>query len=135
VSDPQAVVVGFFEAQEWLYEEVEPTLWRLTVAGDSAHWVALVQLNLEAYFCSVYSIFPDTAEDEANRSVVAAFLSGLNYDLAVGNWEIDLNDGEIRFRTSLDYEGGDLTPALFARLLLMNIQAAETHFAEIRSRL
>jgi hypothetical protein len=135
VTPPDEVIRAFFHQQEWLYEELNPTLWRLTIAGDDDTWVVLVQLNVEDELCSVYSVFPDEVEDEAKRPAVAAYLSEVNYDLALGNWEMDLSDGEIRFRTSLDYEGGDLTPALFARLILMNIHAAEVQFEEIRRHL
>jgi len=135
VTPPDEVIRAFFHEQEWVYEELNPTLWRLTIAGDDETWVVLVQLNVEDQLCSVYSVFPDEVEDDAKRPAIAAYLSGVNYDLAIGNWEMDLSDGEIRFRTSLDYEGDDLTPALFARLMLMNIHAAEVHFDEIRAQL
>jgi hypothetical protein len=44
----------------------------------------------------------------SRRAVVAAFLHRANYGLLLGNFELDMDDGEVRFKASVDLEG--LTP-------------------------
>lgn len=134
-TPPNDVIRNFFHEHEWVYEELNPTLWRLTIEGDADTWIVLVQLNTEDQLCSVYSIFPEEVEAEEKRPAVAAYLMGVNCDLALGSWEMDLGDGEIRFRTSLDYEGDELTTALFTQLMMMNIHAAEAEFEAIRAQI
>ncbi len=50
------------------------------------------------------------------RVAVGALLAGLNYGLPIGSFEIDFNDGEVRFRAGVDVEGGELTPSMVRSL-------------------
>ena len=53
------------------------------------------------------------------------FLTRVNYGLAVGNFEIDLDDGEVRFKTSLDAEGSEIGLPLIERLVYANVAAMD----------
>ncbi|MBP8974021.1 MAG: YbjN domain-containing protein, partial [Anaerolineae bacterium] len=46
------------------------------------------------------------------RPAVAEFLTRANFGLRIGNFELDYHDGEVRYKTSLDFEDEKLTPAL-----------------------
>jgi len=39
---------------------------------------------------------------------VLSVLASINWNLNVGSWEIDLRDGEVRFKINILYEGVDL---------------------------
>ena len=55
-------------------------------------------------------------------------LARINYGLNIGNFELDMNDGEIRYKTSIDVEGGDLTPRMVETLIAVNISTTDRYF-------
>lgn len=114
------IVQQFFIEQRWPYEDMGEQLYRVQVEGGEAEWVCLVKLDEDRHFCLVYSILSETVPSK-KRGEMALFLAETNYDLGVGSFEMDPQDGEVRFRTSLDVEGDRLSRALFERLVTMNI--------------
>jgi hypothetical protein len=58
------------------------------------------------------------------RQAVAEFLSRINYGVPIGNFEMDFDDGDVRYRTSVDLDGGTLTP----RMVMLLIANAGTAF-------
>lgn len=58
----------------------------------------------------VYAISPIGADekDEKMMAVMAEFICRANYGLKNGNFELDMRDGEIRYKSFVDCEG--LTP-------------------------
>ena len=48
--------------------------------------------------------------DESCRNAVMEYITRANYGLRIGNFELDLNDGEIRYKTYLQMQG-DIPPA------------------------
>ena len=53
-------------------------------------------------------------------TLMLAVISYLNYDLVLGNVEMDISDGELRFKTSLDLEVTGLNEFVLAYLLQSN---------------
>jgi len=51
------------------------------------------------------------------RAGAAYALATINYGLAVGKFELDVKDGEIRFGTGLDVTGTSLDPQVFSNLV------------------
>ena len=43
------------------------------------------------------------------RPAVAEYITRANYGLRVGNFELDYSDGEVRFKSSVNFEGEELT--------------------------
>ncbi len=41
--------------------------------------------------------------------------------MIMGNFEMDIDDGEIRYKTSIDVEGSDLTPPLIRQVVYANL--------------
>ena len=91
-------------------------------------WPVLIRLDDDR--CAVYSVHPRRVPP-ARRGAAAAWCVQQNYDLTVGGFELDLEDGEVRFRTSLDTGGEPLTDALFDRLLVANLVVMDARFDEI----
>ncbi len=55
------------------------------------------------------------------RAAAMEFLTRANFGLRMGHFEFDLEDGEVRYKTSIDVEGDRLTPALVRRLVRPNL--------------
>jgi hypothetical protein len=70
---------------------------------------AIVRVDLEEFL--FYAVAPVKVPEE-DRSAVAEFLTRANYGLRIGNFELDYSDGEVRYKSSLDFEGQTLTSDL-----------------------
>jgi hypothetical protein len=68
----------------------------------------------------VHSVL-DFAVPAARREEVATFLTNVNYGLSIGNFEIDLTDGELRYKTSIDLGGAPLMTQLLDPLFGLNM--------------
>ena len=59
---------------------------------------------------------------------MATYLTLANYGLLVGNFEMNLDDGELRYKTSLDFEGLDELPLQLVRnLVAANVRTMERY--------
>jgi hypothetical protein len=133
VSDERSlnqIIEHFLEENEWGYERIDESLLRLAVQGEQGDWVTLVQTDEEDQRCIVYSVYPDLVP-EPRREAMAAILTQENYEIPVGNFEMDLTDGEVRFRTSIEVVQGQLTSEWFERLFMVNIAMTDGYFALI----
>jgi hypothetical protein len=75
-----------------------------------------------------YLIFGVSAEPDG-RDEVARFITRANYGLMIGDFEMDYDDGQIQFRSSVDFEGVGLSDKLAANVILP-ASAAVDRFAE-----
>jgi hypothetical protein len=57
----------------------------------------------------------------------ARFIARANWGLMVGNFEMDYADGQIRFKSSLDFTGADLTETLIRNAIRPAMRAVETY--------
>lgn len=73
----------------------------------------------------VYSVRPDHASPDV-RFTMAEFFTRSNWALAVGNFELDLDDGEMRFKVGIDAEGDELRPPMVRQMLRTVVAAMET---------
>jgi len=63
----------------------------------------------------------------------AEFLTRANYGLPLGNWEIDMNDGEMNFKNSIDVSGGELTETMVKTLLVFAMECVNRYLPGIRA--
>jgi len=67
---------------------------------------AQIMVNLEQFL--FYASAPVRVPEE-DRIAVAEFITRANYGIRIGNFEMDYSDGEVRYKTSLDFEGETLS--------------------------
>jgi hypothetical protein len=79
-----------------------------------------------------YSVSPVNVP-EHKRPEIAEFITRANYDMVIGNFEMDYGDGEVRFKTSIDVEGTELTPELLKPLLYANVLMMDQYLPGIMS--
>ena len=70
-------------------------------------------------------VYPAIRIAEGSRSDVAIAVARANYGLKIGNFELDMNDGELRYQAALPFEGelpGDhvLERIVYVGLSMMN---------------
>jgi hypothetical protein len=76
--------------------------------GQHGSWLLVGQAHEERGQAAVYSVLPEKVPAE-RRAAVNELLARINYGLILGNFEIDLSDGEVRFKVSADFGGADPT--------------------------
>ncbi|MCO4744800.1 MAG: YbjN domain-containing protein [Proteobacteria bacterium] len=94
---------------------------------DAGAWGVVVQEREAAQQLIVYSVFPKQVP-EAHRADVMTFITIANYALPIGNFELDLRDGELRFKSSVDLEGTALNPQMAGLLVHTNIRTMQTYY-------
>jgi hypothetical protein len=111
----------FFESDGWTFSQVEdhPIL-HLPFQGDNGRWSCYAEAREEFEQFAFYSVCPVNAPAD-RRPAVTEFLTRANSGLLIGNFEIDLADGEICYKTSLDVGDAELTPALVKNAVYMNV--------------
>ena len=126
-----AVVLSFFRGQRWIFRE-EPEHERIVFEYASAAgvWSTYVAALDEAEQVVVYGVVP-FAIDAARRDAVMELITRANFGLTVGNFEIDLEDGETRFKTSLDVEGSALSEPQLLSLVRANLAVMEHYLPAI----
>ena len=123
--------VQFFKDEEWVFVEIEgkPAL-SLNYAGKSGTWSCFAKAEEEKEMMLFYSYCP-VKVPENKRPLVGDFLTRANYGLLVGNFEMDYNDGEVRFKTSIDVEGDSLSFELMKRLAYNNVGVMDRYLPGI----
>lgn len=137
-ADPQRLLqalVHFFQQDNWTFEHMpdRPVL-RLTFQGKNGKWTCYAQVrtgqDLEQFL--FYSVMPVNIP-EPRRLAVAEFLTRANYGMALGNFELDFSDGEVRFKTSIDASHSDLEPALIKPMIYTNVLMMDKYWPGIMS--
>lgn len=120
-------LADYFRADNWPYIQLEdrPVL-SLNYTGKHASWTCYAQAREEQQQCIVYSVCPVTAPAE-RRAALAEFITRANYGLIIGNFELDFEDGEIRYKTSLDAEGLTLSPIVLKNLINANVSTMDQY--------
>ena len=118
-------VTAYLDSDNWPYEKMEDDfVVRVLFRGDNAQFACFAQAREEQQQFVFYSICP-VAVPEHKRPEIAEFITRANFDMVIGNFELDYEDGEVRFKTSIDVEGADLLstlikPILYANVLMMD---------------
>jgi hypothetical protein len=117
------VAVGrFLEAEGWHPRQLEDApIYQMGFSGESGPITCYAQVRVEEEILLCYAVAPVQVEEEA-RPAVAEFVTRANYGLWVGNFEMDWDDGEVRYKSSLDFEGVALTPALIRNTISPVVQ-------------
>jgi len=113
-------IINFFTEDDWSYTKIhsEPSL-SLAFQGENGKWIGYdAKSRTEQAQFVFYLVCPVNAP-ENKRSPVAEFITRANYGTIIGNFELDYTDGEIRYKTSIDVEGSNLTFPLIKQLVCL----------------
>lgn len=112
-------VVNFFSQDEWSFtSNNEDKAILMSFQGENGTWNCYAQVNEEQLI--FYSIYPRIAEGR-QRSSVAEFITRANSGIVSGNFEMDYEDGTIRYKTGIDIDGEELTLDIIMRLVYTNV--------------
>src|SRR4028118_2382646 len=126
-------IANFFTAENWFFVRIQDEqILQIAVNGQNGKLTCYAQVIEEQSLFIFYSICPIPAP-ESQRQALAEFLTQVNYDLIIGNFQLDLKSGQIRYKTSLDVSDSTLSTTQIKNLIYTNITMMDSHLPEILS--
>ncbi len=111
------VVREALDAEGWSYEVVaERGACVLSVSGRSTLYRCIAAADEALEQVAVLVVAPQRLPAPA-RVAACEYLMRVNFGLRIGSFDLDFSDGEFRFRTALDVEGGLLVPRMVQTML------------------
>ena len=98
-----------FKRENWNYQKRSDRTYYFGFRGESNRFDFWAIIHEKGDILTIYAIVPILVPDE-KKPVIYDFLHRANYDLMLGNFEIDGRDGEIRYKVSQDF--CNTTPSL-----------------------
>ncbi len=122
------LVLQFCQEDQWIYQKMEkkPAI-RAGYRGEHGTWIVYASVDEENRILTFYSLLGLNIPP-GNRAAVGEYLTRVNYILRVGNFEMDLDTGDVRFRTSLEAPESDPSLAMVRRLAYANVQTIDHYF-------
>ena len=123
----------FLTEDEWYPQRLEERyVYRVGFSGSNGQLTCFAQVHVELEQFMFYAVAP-TKVPEAFRPAVAEFIARANYGMRIGNFEIDFSDGEVRYKSSLDFEDAALTPALIKNAIYPAVRTMDEYTPGIMS--
>lgn len=118
----------FLAGDGWHPHRVEgQNAYRMHYSGKNGDYrcFAQIMVNLEQFI--FYAIAPVRVPDE-DQAAVVEFITRANYGLRIGNFELDYADGEVRYKTSMDFESETLTHNLIRNMVYPAVTTLDHYF-------
>lgn len=114
----------YFDNKEWHYTYYRPK----SSDSQQSHHLSLRMRNKQIdcgylfrvqennSLLAVYGILPFLIP-ESHQSAAMLLITQINYDMLIGNLEMDINDGEIRYKNAIDIEAVGIDDHIMEHLL------------------
>lgn len=123
-------VIAFLDHDEWPWEDGgssgDATVLKTAFQGDNGRWVCAIVVREGEGQILFYSLLPEATPEDRLPAMYEA-VARANEDLMLGNFEVASDDGTLRFKTSIDVGGQDLTPDLMRPVVLANVITTDQH--------
>jgi len=122
------VVLRFFREDQWDFQQIDDKpVMRAGFRGERGTWVCFARVDEEHQRFLFHSLMGLNIPSQY-RAAVAEYLTRVNYGLPVGNFEMDLDSGDVRFKTSIEIPEDELTIAMVRTLAYTNIRNMDHYF-------
>lgn len=127
-SQQAYVTLGqFLEDDGWHPQALEENyLYRSMFVGQNGELACFAQIRPDLDQFIFYVVLPVRVPEEL-RAAVGEFLTRANYGLRIGNFEMDYSDGEVRYKSSIDFEGITLETALVRNVIYPAVQTMDRY--------
>ena len=124
-------IINFFNREDWEFQESSDKQGlRLGFKGKNGEWICFAIVREEQQQLLFYSVCMIKAPKNKLANV-AEFITIANFGMAIGNFELDLTDGEIRYKTSIDVNGDRLNFDLISNLVYTNVMMMDKYLPGI----
>ena len=124
---------AFFDAEGWLYQRSDGGNYlRMGFAGRQGRWQCFAQVREAAGQLLFYSVLVDHTPTD-RLYAMAEMIARINYGLPIGNFELDFDDGEVRFKTQLDVDGAQdrLNTEMLRNIVVANVLTVDRYYEVI----
>lgn len=133
MSSSLNTLAAYLEADRWPVTTAEQiNSLRTRYRGANGEWTCYAQVHDADQVVLFYSICP-VLVPHRQRVRIAELLTRANYGLAIGNFELDFAEGEIRYKTSIHRADEELSPAHIEKLIYTNVATMDHYLPSIRS--
>jgi hypothetical protein len=129
----QRAAIAYIDGRGWPYT-VEDDHARVSFPGFGTNgaWTVYAVAREADEQLLVHSVFEEPVPPR-RREEMALFLTRANFGLVIGNFELDLDSGELRYKTSIDVEGAELTEPLIDHVVLANVATFDRYLPGIEA--
>ena len=116
-----------FESQGWRYIKNDNTSYRFGFRSRGNRFDLLALIAEQPRTLSIYTKIPIQASAE-RMGAVAEYVARANWDMILGNFEIDVRDGEIRYKNSISFQHRDPTGEEISDLIDCSLAMADRYY-------
>lgn len=121
-------VVAFFEEDGWPCQQVGGhSAVEAGVQGENGRFRLVAVVDQDRAIVRFLS-FVEGKIPEARRREVMEYLTRANYGLLIGNFEIDLTDGEVRFKAAIDASDVEVTDAMLRSTAYLSVATLDRYY-------
>ncbi len=122
-----ATLGRFLEQDGWYPQQMNDAyVYRMNFQGKNGDLRCYAQIRIEAEQLICYALTPIKVPAEA-RTAAAEFITRANYGMYIGNFEMDFNDGEVRYKSSVDFQDVPLEPYLIRNTIYPTVQLLDRY--------
>lgn len=123
----------FLEDDDWEPEEADAHYgYHMVYEGDEVDFNCYAQVRVDLEQFVFYAIAPVNAPLD-KLAAVAEYLHRANFGLRVGNFELDCDTGQIRYKTAIDFEGETLTFGLLQNAIYPAVDMMEMYLGGLKA--
>ena len=100
-----------------------------SMCGEAAVYRCLLLITHDDEVFQVYIDYPVMAKDPKMRPMAAEFVARANHRLAIGHFDLDMSDGEVRFHVGHVIGGQGLDDETIGRLVSTALGTANRYFS------
>jgi len=123
------VTIRFFQEDQWNFQKLEnqPVV-RAGYRGEHGTWVCYARADEEFHRFIFHSLMGLNIPPQYRLPVVE-YLTRANYQLVIGNFDMDLDTGNVRFRTAVELQDDTvLTVDQVRSLAYTNVRTMDHYF-------
>ena len=119
-------IINFISKKKWRFTSVEDES-RIVIAikGINGTFQCFADAREEEEQFIFLSICSVNVPDD-RKLLMCELLTRLNYGLFLGNFEMDYEDGEVRYKTSICCNSSELTDNILEHIIMINIVMMDT---------
>ncbi len=118
-------VIKYLEEKNWIYSPLEKkTVVILGISGNNGKFQFIIDVRENENKIILFSIFSSNIP-ENKRDGMAELLTRLNYEQFIGNFDMNFETGEVRYKTSLFYGKSLVDIDVIDNLIMTNITAMD----------
>jgi len=121
-------VIDHFKNHSWSFQlDPQRPLLHAGFKGKNGNFRLVAVVDESDDFLQVISFVPIVVPP-SKRAAAAELCARLSFPMKIGNFELDCNDGELRFRTYTPYSKGELKDDVIRRVVGINLVMVDQHF-------